>query len=575
MDELRYQVDLLNAMNERLQADERMYRLVCATSRSAILYIDLNKGSCRTLANWEDFFAGIQIHNVSDISKLYSFIDEKSVLSFRELLYPEHLEKTDATSVFKLSDGKTYLEVSVSVTFDENENPSDKIIRFKDVTKAHSQNDELMYMAYYDANTGLINRNYFVSRLSDFVSLAKESNAVVSVMFIDIDGFHSLNDGMGMVAGDEIVQTFGQMLRDYECDDVIVSHFNADIYCVAIYDPKGNETVDYIYNDLKERCRLPLRLTTNDEVLISFTVGVAEYPEACESALELINCAEIVMFKAKKKGKGLIMYFDAPILNEFLNTINIENKLKEAVFEHNFMMNFQPQFYSSSGTLRGVEALIRWRDNDGNMISPGIFIPIAEKNGTIIPIGNFVIKESIRNYVEWVRKYNTDMYLSINISAVQYKSENFVETILDAIAEYEADPEKIELEITESFLIDDFKDVKDKLEILREYGIRISLDDFGTGYSSLSYLKGLPIDTLKIDKSFVDTINFDSDARIILDTIIYMSKKLGLETVAEGVETKDQLDYLTNLGVDCIQGFLLGKPMDPEGIEHILLKEVY
>lgn len=575
MDELRYQVDLLNAMNGRLQADERIYRLVCSTSQSAIIHVDIEKGVCRTLANWDDFFSGVEVHTINDFSKLYSYFEEQSVLAFRELIYLDKAEECHSQGVFKLSDGKTYLEVDVTLVCDESIYPTDKIIRFKDVTKAHSQNDELIYMAYYDTCTGLINRNYFVSKLSDFVRRASETKSIVTVMFIDIDGFHSINDSMGLVAGDEIVQYFGQMLKEYECDNVIVSHFNADIYCIAIYDPKGYQTADYIYHDLKEKIKSPIKLINGDEVIISFSVGVAEYPEASSNSLDLINCAEIVKYRAKKQGKGLIQYFDAPILNDFLNTVSIENKLKEAIFEENFTMNFQPQFNAMDNKLRGVEALIRWKDSSGNMISPAVFIPIAEKNGAIIPIGHFVIKESIRNYVEWINKYNYDMILSLNVSAVQYKTDTFVEEMLDIISEYNVNPEKIELEITESFFIDDFRDVKEKLEILREYGIRVSLDDFGTGYSSLSYLKGLPIDTLKIDKSFVDTINSDSDARIILDTIIYMSKKLGFETVAEGVETKNQLEYLKDIGVDCIQGYYLGKPMSSEELEQVIRSNCY
>ena len=575
MDELRYQVDLLNAMNGRLQADERMYRLVCSTSTSAILYVDLQKGFAKTLANWDAYFAGVDIHNSSDISKLYSYFEEQSVLSFRELIYLEKTDRTHSIGVFKLSDGKTYLEVEVVVAKEDSDYPTDKIIRFKDVTKARAQKDELTYMAYFDSNTGLYNRNYFVSELSNFVRKAQENNAVVDVMFIDIDGFHNINDGMGIVIGDEIVQIFGQMIKEYECQNVIASHFNADLYCVAIYEPRGLQTPDNIYHGLREKVKDPIKLSNGSEVHISFCAGVSEFPEAAGSSLELINCAEIVMFKAKKKGRGQIMYFDAPILSDFLNTVNIENKLKDAVFTENFTMNFQPQYYANSKKLRGVEALIRWKDSDGKMISPAVFIPIAEKNGTIIPIGNFVIKESIRNYVEWKNKFNTDMILSLNISVIQYRTDNFVENLLDIISSFDVSPEDIELEITESFLIDDFKDVTDKLEVLREYGIRVSLDDFGTGYSSLSYLKGLPIDTLKIDKSFVDTINTDSDARIILDTIIYMSKKLGYETIAEGVEDEKQLEYLTNIGCDCIQGYFLGKPMDAEGIKRLLLSSIY
>ena len=206
------------------------------------------------------------------------------------------------------------------------------------------------------------------------------------------------------------------------------------------------------------------------------------------------------------------------------------------------------------------------------MISPAVFIPIAEKNGTIVPIGCWVIEESIKNYAAWKKKYSVDMILSLNISAIQYKRHEFIDNLMSIIRKYDVNPNDIELEITESVLIDNFIEMTEKLHVLREYGLRISLDDFGTGYSSLSYLKGLPIDTLKIDKSFVDTMLTDKNARIIMDSIVYMVKKLGFETIAEGVETQEQFDYLKSIECDCIQGYLLGKPLPGDELEKLLMK---
>ena len=280
------------------------------------------------------------------------------------------------------------------------------------------------------------------------------------------------------------------------------------------------------------------------------------------------------MLKAKKQGKDSIQYFDAPILNEFLQNISIENKLKEAVFSQNFVMNFQPQYYVKDKMLRGMEALIRWRDNDGKMISPAIFIPIAEKNGAIVPIGTWVLEESIKTFSEWKKKFDYSFILSLNISAIQYMRDEFVDNILGIIKKYNVNPQELELEITESVLIENFKEMTEKMCILRDYGIRISLDDFGTGYSSLSYLKGLPIDTLKIDKSFIDTSIADENTRIITESIIFMAKRLGFETVAEGVESNEQYNYLKEIGCDCIQGYLLGKPMSKEDCEQLLMKQV-
>lgn len=450
----------------------------------------------------------------------------------------------------------------------ENGQPLDKLITIKNITKQKFQNEELLYMAYYDAMTGLYNRNYFVSLLGEFVRKAYENNTIVSLLMIDIDDFKYVKDGMGMVAGDELVQMFGMFLKDFSSENVIVSHMSSDVYCVAIYDPiAGLNDANSVIHAIKKRIKEPFYLSSGQALNITVSIGVAEYPEAASSTLELINCAEIVLFKGKNKGKNTVSYFDAPILNEFLHAVEIENKLKEAVHENNFLLYFQPQYYSGSKHLRGVEVLLRWRDKDGKIISPATFIPIAEKNGTIIPIGHWVVQESIKTYAQWKKQYGVHFVLSINISALQYSEDDFVDNLIETINKYEINPNEIELEITESVLIDDFDSVNEKLKVLRDYGIRISLDDFGTGFSSLSYLKQLPINTLKIDKSFVDTVMSDSATRVITESLINMVKALGLESIAEGVEEEQQYKYLHAIGCDMIQGYLMGKPMPPEDLE--------
>ncbi len=572
MDELRYQVDLLSAMNQKLENEERMYRLLCATSTSAFLYVNLLDGYIRTLGSWEQFFPEIQIRDVNDFTKLYSRVEDKYVLPFRKLLYLEDSKENSGSDILKLTDGSTWVECEVNVIYDYTQMPTDKIIRFKNISKLKNQNDELTYMAYYDVMTGLYNRNYFVRLLADFVRRAEEENTVVSVMFIDVDDFSKINDGFGLAVGDEVVQQFGQFLQEFSSEHVLVSHFNADLYCIGIFEPMGKYSVEKIYQAVRERTKLPFRLSNGQDVDISVSVGVAEFPEAAQNTLELINCAEIVMFKAKKRGKDSMQYFDASILKDFLHNVAIETKLKEAVFAQNFTMNFQPQYFTENGKLRGMEALIRWRDNDGRMISPAVFIPIAEKNGTIVPIGAWVVDESIRIFSQWKKDYRIPMILSLNISAIQYNRDDFVDMILNCLKKYDLDPNFLELEITESVFIENFHDVTEKLRLLREYGIKVSLDDFGTGYSSLSYLKKLPIDTLKIDKSFIDTITMDENTRVIADSVVNMAKRLGYETIAEGVEDQDQFNYLKKIGCDCIQGFFLGRPSTSEEIERLLLQ---
>lgn len=569
MEELKYQVDLLNAMNEKLSKDEKMLRMICDTLNSAFLYYNFEENRFQTVANWNHFF-GFTVMEARDLNRLYDCVEEQYVIPLREVLFIENQKLQNQSIEVKLKDKHICAEVEVNVVYDTAGKPTDKIIRFQDVTKINFQNDELTYLAYYDVLTGLYNRNYFVRLVSDYIRKAEEENATVAVMFLDFDDFRRINDGMGIIAGDELVQVFGQFLSSLMGDHIVVSHFNSDIYCIGIYDPCGARSVETIYRTINERLKQPFRLSGGQEIFITVTVGVAEYPEAASTTLELINCAEIVMFKAKNMGKDKVMYYDGTILDEFIKNVTIENELKTAVFQQNFTMYYQPQFRTTDKKLRGVEALIRWKDDTGKMISPAVFIPIAEKNGTIVPIGTWVIEESLQAYAEWKRKYHYPMVMSLNISAIQYRQPDFIDQVLNLMNKYDISPSEIELEITESILIDDFTEITEKLTVLRDIGIKISLDDFGTGYSSLSYLKGLPIDTLKIDKSFIDTVVTDENTRIITESIIYMVKKLGYETIAEGVETEEQYRYLNEIDCDNIQGYLLGRPMPSEKIENML-----
>ncbi len=559
----------MNTVCKELSNDEKMFQMIYDMSDSAFLYYNFGEKTVKTVGSWNKFF-DTGLRTSEELKKIGHCVEEEYAPQFEEFLFPEKkgIRKGDMT--VRLRDGKTWLECEAVVIYDKKGRPKDKVLRFEDITKFKRQHEELIYLAYYDMLTGLYNRNYFVQLLGKFLRKAEKEEKKVGVMFVDIDDFHRINDGLGIVVGDEVVQQYGQYLSSFGGKDVIVSHFNSDIYCLAIYDSHGTEEVEQIYRAMGKRLEKPFILSGGQEIFITAGIGVASYPEAAKNALELINCAEIVMLKGKARGKGSIQYFDTAILKDFLQDIDIENKLKDAVFHQNFTIAFQPQYQANNKKLRGVEALIRWKDKEGNMISPSVFIPIAEKNGTIISIGSWVMEESVRIFSGWKKKYQASLILALNISAIQYKRRDFVDSLMQVLEKYEVSPSEVELEITESILIDDLEEVKNKLLALKEYGFKISLDDFGTGYSSLSYLKGLPIDTLKIDKSFIDTIISDNNTKIITESIIYMVKRLGYETVAEGVETKEQFEYLKSIECDSIQGYFLGRPMPPDQVEMLL-----
>lgn len=569
MNELHYQLDLLKAMNQKLAEKEKMYTRIFEFAEGAFLYHSFESNRITALGQWEKFF-DFYVRDPKDFIRILDQVEEVHVPELKSVLSLEKQGRKNAVTECQMKSTKGWLQFRTLVTYNSDGQPVDKVIYILNVTKARIQNEELTYMAYYDGLTGLYNRNYFVRLLTEYTRTAKEKNAIVSVMVLDIDEFRKVNDGMGIMVGDELVQQFGFFLKEICGDDMIACHLHSDVFCLAIYDPSGARSVDAVYREIQRRVREPFHISSGQDITVTVSGGVAEYPEAAESVLELMNCAELVVYKCKKQGKNMLQYFETPILENFLNSIELENKLKRAVFNNDFHMYYQPQYYAGNRRLRGVEALIRWKDDDSQMISPAKFIPVAEKNGSIITIGKWVVEESIRQYAVWRKQFGFPFIMSINISALQYKREDFVDSIVEVLNRYNVRPAEVELEITESVLIDDFRSVYEKLKVLRNYGIRISLDDFGTGFSSLSYLKKLPIDTLKIDKSFIDTVLTDSVTRIITESIINMVKSLGFESIAEGVEEEQQYKYLHAVGCDVIQGYLFNKPLAPEEMANML-----
>lgn len=579
MEDLKYQIDLLTALNERLLASEKMYRHIAECSGTLFMYFDYKSTPAKVdlVGPWDDMVGEKIANHPYDESYMLNFLLDEDQEKFRINMLEIEREGLESGSIEVRSRNKRYwLSCFANVTYDEEHNPVEKIISIKDITKIKMNSEELEYLAFYDSLTGVYNRNYFVRKFRDMCELAESEQESVEIMFVDIDDFKKINDSIGLLFGDELVQEFGQYLKGFNSDKVIVGRFGSDVFVVAVYNPCGQRSCDVIYRKIMERLRHPFTLTNKSELMFTVSCGVAEYPDAGRTALEVIKNAEIVLYKAKERGKNGIQYFELDILNKFIKNVSVEKQLKEAIETEGFQLYYQPQYFAADGKLRGAEALLRWPDPEGNgfITSPSEFIPIAEKNGAIIPIGNFVLKEAIKTLNDWRAKYHIPMILSINISAVSLEKENFVDNLSHILSMYGVNAESIELEITESVFINNFEEVIDKIKTLRGLGMRVSLDDFGTGYSSLSYLKQLPIDTIKIDKSFIETAVKDDSSSIIYESVIKMSKKLGFETVAEGVETKEQFNYLRDKEIDVLQGYLLGKPISKVEFEKLLIRQI-
>lgn len=578
MDDLKYQVDLLTALNERLMNSEKMYRHIAECTGNLFMYFDFKASPAKVsmIGPWDDILHERIVNHPYDESYMLNFLHEEDQDLFRVRMLGIEKEGLSEDSIeIRTKKEHFWFLCKAYVTYDSNNNPLEKIVELKDITKNKINSEELEYLAFYDSLTGVSNRNFFVKNLRDMCEKAEEEKNSVEVLFIDIDDFKKINDSLGLVYGDELVQELGQFLKEFENEHVKVGRFGSDVFVIGIYNPCGLRSADEIYRKVVERLRKPFVLSDKSTQFITVTAGVAEYPDAGKTALEVIKNAEIVLYKAKEYGNGSIKYFEPDILDKFIANVSLEKKMKEAIENNDFVLYYQPLYNNENGKLRGAEVLLRWPDDKGGFVStPNIFIPMAEKNGTIVNIGEWVLKESFRSLNEWRMKYHLPIVLCINVSAIQLEKDNFIDSLQQLIAMYDINPEQIELEITETAVIENYDDIIDKIKTIRGIGMRVSLDDFGTGFSSLSYLKNLPIDTLKIDKSFIDNAATDDSCGIITESVIEMAKKLGYETVAEGVETKEQFNYLRKKNCDIIQGFLLGKPVTRAEFEKILIRQM-
>lgn len=558
---------------EKNNSLEELYEYISSASNDGFQYTNFQSGYSIISPKWKQLF------EISDGDHQYEKIVAERICSedrqkfLDKMQTIESHQETSYEIEYRIHDGRTWISHTGTNRYDENGDIIEKFSFFRDISELKEKQLELEYMAYFDNETGVYNRNYFVKRLERAVGKISNSYNKVQVLYLDIDNYNIINDSVGFILGDELIVKFAKMLNEYVTHTLKVGRFNNDEFAIAFYDAEDDESALNLYKDIIKKLEKPIELSDGSKVYVSVSAGIASYPSGGKTAVDLIRCADIAMFNVKQHGKNGMFVFEENMLKKFMKNVKLEQKLKTAVDTLGFMLYYQPQYYSEKKELRGVEALIRWQLANGEYVSPGEFIPMAEKNGCIVNIGTWVIKNALADYALWRKEYGYDGIISINISAIQLREKNFKDTLLHYVEINDLSPEHIEIEITESVLIEDFESTISILEELRNRGFKVSLDDFGTGYSSLSYLRDIPIDTLKIDKSFVDTILLDDSTSIITDAVITMVKKLGLETIAEGVETEEQFEWLKNMHCDNIQGFLLGKPMPSEKLIELIMEE--
>jgi diguanylate cyclase (GGDEF)-like protein len=420
--------------------------------------------------------------------------------------------------------------------------------------------DTLQKLAYFDSITGLPNRTMFIMELNNYIRDFSINNKEFAVLYMDVDNFKHINDTYGYIFGDKIINEIGHRIVNELGKNDFIARIGGDEFAVITGDCLNINELILFSEKLKDYISDPFVFGENT-CYTAISIGVAIYPYNGVEAYELFKNADIALHRSKQNGKNIITLFSNAMKDEQLRKSKIERLIRSALFNKEFLLYLQPQFYVKSNRLRGFEALIRWDNKDSGMISPMYFIPIAEQTGLIIPLGKWIIEESCRIKRMLIEKYNFDGVLSINISPYQLKDKGFTNFIMQEICKNNLSLQKIELEITESVFINNYDFAISIINELKSIGFKISLDDFGTGYSSLSYLKRLPLDVLKIDKAFIKNVSENSVDKEICYSILNLAQKLNIETVAEGVETVEQLQYLRNTECTYYQGFLSGKPV--------------
>lgn len=436
-------------------------------------------------------------------------------------------------------------------------------------SRREAEQDVLLYQAYHDTLTGLGNRLQIQKRLAELLGATGSKDRRFGLISIDLDRFKEVNDTLGHQAGDCLLTQVSTRLQGLIRKQDVLVRMGGDEFALLLEECERVEVAESIAGRIVESLTAPFQLGQHT-ARIGASMGICLHPQGAQTAEDLFHHADLALYKVKNSGRKGYLVFDEAMRAETLLEMSLEHRLRAAVHDHLFNVYYQPIVDTAGGVL-GFEALLRWNDPVHGAVSPVQFIPIAERTGLIVPLGNWVLEQACKQAAAWRLAGSQVSKMSVNVSSAQLAHEGFVTIVLSTLKETGLPAELLDLELTESVLIENHGQTQQTLELLRKFGVRLSIDDFGTGYSSLSYLRDLPVHTLKIDRAFVNDIEHSSHARSLIQGMIDMGHSLHLRILAEGVENGRQMEILTAAGCDQIQGFHISKAVPADAAEQLMI----
>lgn len=438
-----------------------------------------------------------------------------------------------------------------------------------DNTNIRNAEERIKKLAFYDSLTNLPNRNTFIKELNKQFEKCIKNNTFSAVLFIDIDDFKKINDSLGHNAGDLLLQRVSLSMSRLIGNDDVIGRFGGDEFLILIRNVRNKEELTGYAKNVLNIFENNFELE-GSKIFITASIGISILPVDGENTNIILKNSDTAMYYAKENGKNKFAFYNENMSNILNRNLQIERMLRFDTLRRNLYAEYQPMVELKTGKIIGVEALLRLRNDELGQVNPNEFIPIAEKTGLILPIGNWIMKTACEQEMKWIKEGWNNIRVSINVSSLQIKEKDFINKVIDNIHKLRIPTENVVIEITESVLMESLEHNSKVLTELRKHGIRTCLDDFGTGYSSLNYLRSIPINTLKIDKSFVDDICINKNQESVVEGIIQLAHKMNIDVVAEGVEGTEQLELLKKMGCDIIQGYIFSKPEPADKISEVL-----